>query len=60
MQRGRPGLTSELQRELGDLTGQLIACRDRLDRLSLHAAAADANQAVERIQSFIREAHPPG
>ena len=49
-----PALTRELKRELRELVTELLTCRERLDDLQCHAAAADVNQAVERLASFMR------
>ena len=49
-----PGPTPETERELGEVLVQLHLCRDRLDALDCYAAAADTNQAIERLQAFMR------
>lgn len=51
------GMSDELAAELNAIVAQLSECRDTLDSLCCHAAAADANQAIERLLSFMRGAH---
>ena len=49
-------ITLELDRELNELAVHLERCRQLLDQLGLHAAAADANQALERVRALVRAA----
>ena len=49
-------MSRELQAELDRVIAALVVCRSRLDGLGLHAAAADANQAIGRVRDLIRSA----
>lgn len=42
---------AETAHELQSLIALLSLCRSRLDALSLHAAAADTSQAIERLMT---------
>jgi hypothetical protein len=50
---GNIGISNELELELSAILALLGEPRARLDALSLYAAAADANQAIERVRAFL-------
>jgi hypothetical protein len=46
-------MSADLESELLDILQALCEARSRLDGLRLHAAAADTNQVIERVQALL-------